>query len=123
MAIANGSKQGPTIAPNITVAPTRDAGKGYGANQFSGRSSDNPGDRTVSPLARDLESRDPVLAIVRERGSAKNDVPNNFQLRTEADRPYPNSMGMKHNFSADDRVPGAVEWNGGEPVRKPVSDK
>src|ERR1043166_3701237 len=81
-----------------TPAPTkpaplkdRDFGFGrqnYGTNQFAGRSSDNPGVRTSSPLANDMD--DPTLAAVRANGVKKADV---YQ---PANKPTPvPTFGMK----------------------------
>jgi hypothetical protein len=105
---------------NATPAPkTRDTSFGrtaYGANGFGGRSSDDPGMRTVSPLAADLESGDTALAAVRDHGVRKDD---GFQLRGESSKQLPTTFG--HRPANDGGAPAGKVPNACGGCDEPVS--
>jgi hypothetical protein len=86
---------------NKTPAPTRapkdfgSARGAYGANQFGGRSSVNPGESVTSPLADELKraGTDGVLDQVIKRGTARDD--SGFQTRAETSKRVPSHPDMR----------------------------
>ena len=88
----------------------------YGANGFSSASSDTPDKHTVSPLAREMQARDPALAAVRARG-VKRDY--GFQIRgDESAAMYPPTFGSGPIGRGAPR--GDVPNTGTKPVRSPT---
>jgi hypothetical protein len=87
-----------------------DTSKGYGTASYSGASSDTPGQRTVSPLAAELETKQRGLGDVIANGAKHRDDPSVFVGR--ANKPTPaTAVGMKdpNNGGAPmGAVPGGV---------------
>ena len=81
----------------------------YGRTGFSGPSSDVGGKRTISPLAADLESRDPALAQVRAKGAGPDNPLTTEQLRTvSGSRPV--TFGHKPSTPSDSpKIPGSLD--------------
>jgi hypothetical protein len=103
---------------------------GYGQNGFGGPSSDVPGKRTQSALAREFDrvaDADGALSLVQSRGlNTKSDFANpiNNQLRTIGDKNVPTHPAQAKRGPASGSpggdVPGAVDKNATEnPVRQP----
>jgi len=82
-------------------------GNRYGQNQFAGRSSLNPGETLISPMAASLKAAqddgESVLDAVISRGAKMAD--SNFETRAEPATPYPAAHGMKHR-TVNDGSPG-----------------
>jgi hypothetical protein len=96
----------------------------YGANAWNGRVSDDPGKRTRAALTVNNDDSDPVLAAVRQKGTANNDSLaslGNKQERTVSDTPYKTAFGHRNrNDDANPKIPGALPDDpGGAPVMQP----
>lgn len=82
---------------------------GYGMNNFAGRSSLNPGEKLLSPMAASLRAAqddgEGVLDTVEARGAKSAD--SNFETRQEPTTAYPTAFGMKDPNANPAKVPGA----------------
>jgi hypothetical protein len=71
---------------------------GYGQNNFAGRSSLNPGEQLLSPMAASLKAAqddgEGVLDTVIARGAKSAE--GNFETRPEPVTPYPPAHGMRN---------------------------
>jgi hypothetical protein len=83
-----------------------DTSKNYGGASYSGASSDTPGQRTVSSLAAELETKQTGLDNVIANGSKHADDPSRFTGR--GNKPTPSvAVGCKPSTPADwPKVPG-----------------
>jgi hypothetical protein len=122
------NRKNPSAGPIKTPPPTsRDFGFGrqsYGANQWAGRSSADPGVTVMSDLAADLKASSDdgqgVLDAVIQRGVAKNDSTDSFQLRKPPAGGLPINRDAGKNPNANNpKVPGTTVGGQGDPVRKP----
>jgi hypothetical protein len=114
---ANTGAPGPTPAPKAKPqqpdqisqvrAPTH---VGYGMNSFAGRSSLNPGEQLLSPMALSLKAAsddgENVLATVVAKGTARRDSSITSQLRDIAPGNVPDAFGMASARSRQATYPG-----------------
>jgi hypothetical protein len=102
----------------------------YAGPQFGGKTYDNPGERTVSPLAAELErvsDVDGTLAAVRSRGTAKSIVGYSAtvdgvvsdQLRAISEKNVPDAFGCKDANANPTKIPSKLGSAEGVPVRQP----
>jgi hypothetical protein len=131
----NTGSPGPTPAPRAKAPAAPDSvsklrapstGNGYGQNGFAGRSSINPGEQELSPLAANLKATvddDGALDAVIARGAKMAD--SNFETRSESDVSYPPAHGMKHRTANDgspgDKVPGSIGATDGPLPKNPFA--
>ena len=150
---AAGNTKASTAGPVKTPAPTQrppDFDKdftfgrqSYGSNAYGGASSDTPGKRTRADMTVNNDDADPVLATLRQHGSAAmtsdpaGDSVNvggmpASQLRTIGSKNVPvhPMMARDSNVSRQPSypgpkasIPGALQDNATQPVRTPATQK
>jgi hypothetical protein len=115
---ANTGAPGPTPAPKAKPQPPDQISKvraptnagGYGLNGFVGRSSLNPGEQLLSPMAESLKAAsddgESVLDTVVAKGTARQDTSITSQLRTIAAGNVPDHSSMGSARSRQATYPG-----------------